>query len=108
MEKQIDIPKGWFPTPNSLVDDNKLNPNERITYENLLRHRGTGTKAFPSQDTLAREGNMSVSSVKRALNGLRDKGLVYPERQQRYGGGNDYYLIDYDRWLEDSDKGGHS
>ena len=107
MGRQIDRLEGWFPLPNSIVDDNKLEPLERIIYENLWRHRGAGTKAFPKQETLAREGKMSVSSVKRALDGLRDKGLIYSERQQRYGGGNDYYLVDCDKWLKDSGKGGH-
>jgi hypothetical protein len=67
-----------------------LTPHEFVVYAHLREHRNNVTKAaFPSHRTIAKEGCMSVASVKRAITSLINRGLITTNRLMP-GGTLDY------------------
>lgn len=94
MGQQIEIPEGWFPVSNALIDYNDLPPSQLTVLFVLLRHRGQNQTAFLTQETIARKGKMKKRTVIYALQKLKEKGLVYWERQNKYHGCNEYWILD--------------
>lgn len=69
-------------------DSELLTQNEKSLFNAIKRYvdfrldnAGITATAFPSQETLSKRTGMSVSTVKRAMKGLRDKGIVTVKRQ---------------------------
>ncbi|WP_433537585.1 helix-turn-helix domain-containing protein [Micromonospora sp. CA-249363] len=63
-------------------------------YSIIKFHWGGFNSAFPHQDTIAEKSGMSVSTVKRLLKELKEKGWILSERQSKVHGGNEYFLCD--------------
>lgn len=64
-------------------------------YMFLWDHKDKEGKCFPAISTIARELNLSKSTVKRALGDLEKAGWIRKERRSRENGGsssNFYYL----------------
>lgn len=53
-----------------------LSAYELVVYAVLAYHADASGLCWPSHATIAREGGLSVKTIQRALNGLRDKGHV--------------------------------
>ncbi|MEH1059365.1 helix-turn-helix domain-containing protein [Micromonospora sp. CPCC 206171] len=63
-------------------------------YSIIKFHWGGFKATFPHQDTIAEKSGMSVSTVKRLLKELSEKGWILKERQKRVHGDNEYWLCD--------------
>lgn len=65
----------YFTLPNQIFDQG-LTASEFVVYSYLARCSDKSHRCFPSRRTIARQCNISVSTVDKALNGLIDKGLI--------------------------------
>jgi hypothetical protein len=73
----------------------------KMVYTVLVSHADSNGLAFPQRETIAREGGMSVSQVKRAMQELSDRGIIRIEHAN--GSVNRYYLLDKDGWVMGAD-----
>lgn len=71
----------YFRLPNHIFDED-LTTSEFVVYSYLVKCSDKNHKCFPSRKNIARECNVSVSTVDKALNGLIDKCLI--EKTTRY------------------------
>jgi len=75
---KMEVP--YFQVPNDAVDDNTFESvYEFAVYSALCRFGNNGSDAFPSHATIANATHCSVSAVRRALEGLGDKGYLIKE-----------------------------
>ncbi len=65
----------YFTLPNQIFDEG-LTASEFVVYSYLVKCSDKSHRCFPSRRTIARQCNISVSTVDKALNGLIDKGLI--------------------------------
>lgn len=71
----------YFTLPNQIFDEG-LTASEFVVYCYLVKCSDKSHRCFPSRRTIARQCNISVSTVDKALNGLIDKGLI--EKTSRF------------------------
>ena len=65
---------------------NDLSSNEKLVLIVLANYFNTDLdKAFPSQETIAKNSSMSRSTVVRSLNALRKKGYITVKKRRRSG-----------------------
>ncbi len=90
-----DLP--YFQAPNSIIDiEQAFTAYEKLTYLILCRYGNRGRVAFPSYNTIARKGEFSRDTAKRAVKGLVNKGCIIKENTQHESGGyssNNYKVI---------------
>lgn len=67
---------GFAMIPNLLARCGKLTPKAMAIYLCLKSHAGTSNRTWLNHKTIAREANVSLSTVKTGLNELRGLGLV--------------------------------
>jgi DNA-binding MarR family transcriptional regulator len=80
--------------PNWLMRSDKITPAEKVLYGVLMSHvRGTSGVAFPGQDLLAAECGLSVSTVRRSLRALEQRGLVSTQTVSGPKGRRNYYYL---------------
>ncbi|MGL4451791.1 MAG: helix-turn-helix domain-containing protein [Sarcina sp.] len=73
-----------------------LTANEERVYRNLLSHKNNNQDyAFPSQELIAKESNVSISTVKRAIKSLVNKGFIAIEKMKRIIGHYNKYKLLY-------------
>lgn len=65
----------YFILPNQIFDED-LTTSEFVVYSYLEKCSDKSHRCIPSRRTIARQCNISVSTVNKALNGLIDKGLI--------------------------------
>ncbi|MGV8851720.1 MAG: helix-turn-helix domain-containing protein [Rhodoglobus sp.] len=79
--------------PNWVIRDGLLSPNELAVYLVLLSHRDHTTgEAYPGFGTIAKESQVSRSTVKRLIPDLESMGLITVKRRKREGGKNEVNL----------------
>ncbi|MBR1443146.1 MAG: helix-turn-helix domain-containing protein, partial [Firmicutes bacterium] len=88
---------------NDFLDsEGKLSGYEKLIFILLLRY---GNNAFPSKNTLVKKSGFSVSTIKRTLKSLEEKGILSREsRKNKFGGdtSNAYILKNYSEfWKND-------
>lgn len=98
-----------------VVRSGALTAFEKAVYLNLLSRQGTNRGAWPSHKTIANESGMSVSSARRAIESLKNHGLLKVEKQFAANAkqtSNLYHVMAYDHWpkgtpplLTENDKG---
>ena len=62
--------------PEALMELPNLSPLAKLLYGRLCQHGGKDGLIFPSQETLAKELGVSVSTIKRGLNELKEAGFI--------------------------------
>lgn len=86
---------GWAAVPNSVARSDKLSASAKLVYLSISSRLGFEGQ-YPSHATMAAEASCSVATVKRALNELRDAGVIEWQRRSDGKGGqitNSYRLI---------------
>ena len=79
--------------PQKILRCFRLNEIEKLVLFELLSYMGEKDYAFPSHKRLAfKLGKKSVSSIKKALNSLKDKGFI---KWSKGGGDIGQIVIDY-------------
>ena len=68
--------------PTWLMETTEVLPSAKLVFARLAQHAGRNGKAFPRQETLARECGMSERQVRRLLNHLEEVGLIEMEQAQ--------------------------
>ena len=80
--------------PEGIYNSSKLTPVTKIVYGRLLRYAGKNGVAYPKQETIATELNVSINTIKRAIKQLVDNDLIVIERGNRLNHeANRYYFI---------------
>lgn len=79
--------QGFAMVPRWIIEDDTISQNATCVFMALAGRMGRAGSAFPSHKLLAKEAKCSVASVKRALNELRELGIVKWESRWR-GGAN--------------------
>lgn len=82
---------------HDFMDSSILNGHEKWLYVVLKRFADSSGQCFPSIETLAEMSGMSVSSVKRAIQGLEEKHVLRKDQRFKEDGGktsNLYTLYD--------------
>ena len=72
----------------------ELSANECLVLLNVLEHVGQSTDAQPTQATIAEETDISVATVKRALNKLKAVGFILVRQQPGVAGRRNIYDVD--------------
>lgn len=90
----VEIKKVDYFELNKIFMD-KLTANEERVYRCLLGHKNKEQEySFPSQELIAKETNVSISTVKRDIKNLVHKGFIVIEKmQRRIGNFNRYKLL---------------
>lgn len=70
----MSLTSNYFQVPNSVFDELDLTPHERAVLLYLLR---LGQHCYPSHAKIAKKTGIGTSSVKKALNSLFGKGLIF-------------------------------
>lgn len=73
----------WVKAFDWVMREGILNPIQTSVYLNLVSHQGQNNSAWPAQKRIAEEVKSSVSSVRRAIEALRELGLV--DVEARFG-----------------------
>jgi predicted transcriptional regulator len=87
---------GWTAAPNCIVRSTKLSGSAKLVYLSLSSRLNYSNGNWPSHTTIASEASCSVATVKRALNELRDAGVIEWQHRTDGDGGrttNAYRLI---------------
>ena len=71
----------YFRLPNQIFGEG-LTTSEFVVYSYLVKCSDKSQQCFPSRRNIARECNISVNTVDKALNGLIDKCLI--EKTMQY------------------------
>ena len=95
-----------------LMDDVYLNGYAKFlgahascVYFSLCRHADKEQSAFPSEELIAKEFDMSVRTVRSKIKVLREYNLIRTVRERSKNGTwqhNTYYLIDKSEWIKPS------
>jgi DNA-binding transcriptional MocR family regulator len=84
---------------NQVSGDRRLNPLEKsLAVRICMKYLNRDGKAWPSHQTLARDMNRSVASIKRAQTALQVLGLLRVESGRRTGRSSRYSI----HWPTDS------
>ncbi len=84
---------GYVVAPQKILRCYRLSDFEKLLLLELLSYMGENNYAFPSHKRLAfKLGKKSVSSIKKALNSLKDKGFITWTKGRGDIGSNRYYL----------------
>jgi len=96
--------KGFF-----VIDDAYLNGYARffphsvtLVYLSLCRHADKEQSSFPAQELIAKQHNMNVRTVRRAIKALLEANIIAVKRERSKKGTwmrNTYYLLDKTEWL---------
>jgi hypothetical protein len=79
------LPPGYYQVPNAIYEFG-LKPHALVVYQYLCRRGNQGADAYPSYDTIGRDGGMSRRAAIRAVAKLQEVGLVTVEhRRDPYG-----------------------
>lgn len=77
------LENGFTQTPNHIIMDKNLSASEKLVLIGLKMHDfKNSNESYPNQETLAEELNLSLSTVKRALVGLVDKGYLAVRKKE--------------------------
>ena len=100
-----------------MVDDAYLNgyakhlgPAKSVVYLSLCRHVDKDQYAFPSEELIAKEFNISVRTVASAIALLKKWNLISIKREKDKKGKwlrNTYYLLDKSEWKKPDDNESH-
>ncbi|EGT4739788.1 hypothetical protein DD104_12800 [Clostridioides difficile] len=78
--------KDWFWVENELIDDIELTIYEKMVYIVLIRYSDNESSCFPSRATISKKAGCSITTVKRTINSLEEKGLIKKiNRKTKYG-----------------------
>ena len=87
---------------DSIYSDNL--PSRAVTVYMYLFHRANKDgQCWPSEKRIAKDLSMSLSTVKRALHDLRNRGYLITEQRYRTNGGNStlqYFIKNYVRYTK--------
>jgi len=107
MEKQLKV-RDLRQKEKFVIDDTYLDKYARIlgipasaVYMSLCRHADRNQECFPAQVLIAREHNISMRSVKRAIKILKEANIIAVRRERlSHGrwGNNVYVLLDRSQW----------
>lgn len=79
--------KPWIKTPVCLLTDTGLSLTERVMYLYLFWRQGQNGDCYPSRERIAQDVGVSFIAVKRALRGLKRRGLIDVEHPTKQGRG---------------------
>lgn len=66
--------------PNWFIEDGNFSVYEKMTAIVILKHQINRKEAWPSHKNIAAQVFCSVTTVKEAINGLKDKGILTSSR----------------------------
>ena len=84
---------GFTQVPNILLRSDKLSPQAKIVYAQLLSYAWTQERCFPGQERLAQDLGSSRTTIYRALDELKEQGWLEVER--RGLGKTNIYILKY-------------
>jgi len=78
MVKRINMYKRYYGIyiPNGVYIIDGLSSTAKLVYGRLLRYAGKNGYAYPKQETIAKELNMHISTIKTIIKELKDFGLI--------------------------------
>ncbi len=79
---------------NEIIDLPELSAQEKIIYAALKRFAINPERIFPSHQTISNATSLSLSTVKRGINGLIKKGLIKVRSNKQIGKSNAYLIFD--------------
>lgn len=85
--------EGWSAIPNWLLRDPAFSANAKIIYVYLSGRVGKDSVCYPSQELIAKEASLSVSTVKRGLLELEKKGIITRRTERTERGRRNYYRL---------------
>ena len=85
--------QGWAAIPRWLLHDSSVSAHAKIVYLHLSSRMDREHSCYPSQNLLARESSISVSSVKRALAELENLGIITKRAERTATGRRNFYRI---------------
>lgn len=77
------LPKGFTPIPRIVLRNPMLSRNSKCTYALLLDYAWQKGSCFPGQSRMACELGVSIRTIQRDLEDLRDKKLIDWEQRGR-------------------------
>ena len=80
---QTDASIGFTQVPNRIIEHSTASLAAKMVYITLLKYSRQGDRAFPSQETLARELNTSTRSIHTYLAELEKHALITIQRRGR-------------------------
>lgn len=83
--------------PNWLLSRSEISMNAKVVYARLGQYAGQNGEAFPLMQTLADEVGLSLATLKRALDELKEHKLI--ETEQRGLGQSNLYFFLRHRWM---------
>lgn len=90
MAKRKDEPK-WIPVAAKVILDGKLSAYDVRLFLYLSWRQGRNKSAWPSQETIAKDTNVSLRTVQRAVKNLEEQGLIEVKGTGREGRGHSYH-----------------
>lgn len=75
---------GFTRVSNVFLVRKDLTIYEKMVVIVIKMHKMNKNYCWPSEETIAKEANCSISTVKKALKGLIEKGLVRKTRNKKY------------------------
>ena len=76
--------KGFAMIPNWFIEDGSFSVYEKMTAIVIVKHQKNNKEAWPSQQKIAEQVCCSVSTVKKAISGLEDKGILISKRSSNH------------------------
>lgn len=89
------LKSGFAPTPRIVLRHPKLSRNSKTTYSLLLDYAWQSGSCFPGQQTLANDLGVSIRTIQRDLEELKDFGLI-DWKQRGKNRTNIYYILPLD------------
>lgn len=89
------LKSGFAPTPRIVLRHPRLSRNSKTTYSLLLDYAWQSGSCFPGQQTLANDLGVSIRTIQRDLEELKDFGLI-DWKQRGKNRTNIYYILPLD------------
>ena len=104
MDKVIDETTSFHFTiiDNYILDSEKLDGMEQITYVHLKKYSASSCECFPGIATLSKKLRCSQNTVRRTLRSLESKGLI--SIQRRFNNSNQYKLMPITGFMDEFEK----
>lgn len=67
---------GFTKVPNTLISSTYLNVYEKMIWIVIQKHKMNKSECWPSLETIAKESSCCVTTVKKTIKTLENKGLV--------------------------------
>ena len=86
--------RGFTKVPNIFIENNSFSIYEKMVGIVITKHQMNRRLAWPSQRRIALQAGCSVSTVKKAINGLQSKHVLAKKTKAK--GTNNLYQINID------------